>query len=285
MNLIFSLLISAIVTVLVFLLLRSKWCLYQSTWYYLMISAVPVNGLLSWSVFTHGGFSLASICIINLILSLVEVPLLILPFFIRDPERNIPQVNGAIISPADGKVVYVKTVESGKIPITDKNGSLITLSEFSGTSLITQGSQVIGIAMNFLDVHVNRSPVEGTVRKVVHTPGQFLSLREPESLSRNERQSIIIDNGKMQVGIVQIASRLVRRIVSFVKEGQKVSCGQRVGAIRFGSQVDVIIPLNPRCDVHVKTGDVVRAGITILATEHKQVGETHLSSSRKRSQI
>jgi phosphatidylserine decarboxylase len=285
MNLIFVLAVSVITTSLIFLLLRSKWCLYQRTWYYLMTGAAPLNGFLGWFAFTHLGFSITAVCIGSIILSLVEIPLLILPFFIRDPERKVPQINGAIISPADGKVVYVKTVESGKIPVSDKNGSLITLSEFSGTSLITQGSKVIGIAMNFLDVHVNRSPVEGTIRKVVHVPGQFLSLRNPESLARNERQSILVENGKMQVGIVQIASRLVRRIVSFVKEGQKVSPGQRVGAIRFGSQVDVIIPLKPHCEIHVKTGDVVRAGITVLASEQKHVGQMQVSSSGKRSKI
>lgn len=258
--------ITVIITCATFFLLQHKWCIYQPTWYWLMLIALPVNGLINWLTFTFTDLSIIAVCILCFILALVEISLAVLPFFFRDPKRTPPQVNDAVLSPADGKIVYVKNIESGKIPLSDKKGNLISLSEFSGTPLIAQGSLVIGIAMNFLDVHVNRSPIKGTVRKVVHIPGQFLSLRRPQSVAVNERQSMLFENDKMQVGIVQIASRLVRRIVSFVQEGQTVPSGHRIGAIRFGSQVDVIIPLEPKCKLNVKTGDVVRAGISILAT-------------------
>ncbi|MBN1294592.1 MAG: phosphatidylserine decarboxylase family protein [Candidatus Latescibacteria bacterium] len=257
---------SVLITCFVFITLRYKWCLYQGkTWYGLMACACIINVCINFCLIKYLHCNLVYICLLNFPLVIGEVPLSILPFFYRDPERSTAKDRNVIISPADGKVIYVKRVESGRIPLSVKGNDRISLEELSGTPLLSQGNHVIGICMNYLDVHVNRSPVNGIIRKLVHIQGTFLSLRHPESVVKNERQTILIEGDKIQIGVVQIASRLVRRIISYVNEGDTVISGQRIGAIRFGSQVDVIIPSTPSCNIKVKVDDVVRAGITILA--------------------
>jgi phosphatidylserine decarboxylase len=125
---------------------------------------------------------------------------------------------------------------------------------------------VIGIAMSFLDVHVNRAPISGRVAVLRRFPGLFGSLRRPEMLFENERATVVIERGDIQVAVVQIASRLVRRIVAYVEEGDDVAAGQRIGMIRFGSQVDLVLPLRDGLRVFAEPGDRVVAGETILAT-------------------
>jgi phosphatidylserine decarboxylase len=124
---------------------------------------------------------------------------------------------------------------------------------------------VIGIAMNFLDVHVTRAPLSGRVELLEHFPGRFGSLRKPEMVFENERATTVISGSDLQVVVVQIASRLVRQIVSFVGKGQIVSAGQRIGAIRFGSQVDLVLPLEAGLRVLVSPGDRVQAGTSVIA--------------------
>jgi phosphatidylserine decarboxylase len=256
------------VSVLVSVPLRYKWELHQiHIWYGMMCIAGIVNGCLSAAIMHHfqpDAFILT--LIIDFGLTIVEVPIAILPVFYRDPKRVSPQESGAIVSPADGKVVYIKKVEQGEVPLSIKLKTKINLQELAGTELISQGSYLIGISMNFLDVHVNRSPIGGTIRRLTYVPGQFFSLRHADSVVKNERQSLLIDNGVFQVGVVQISSRLVRRIVAFVKQDEEVKIGQRIGAIRFGSQVDVVLPDDPRIRVKVRENDIVKAGVTILAS-------------------
>jgi phosphatidylserine decarboxylase len=124
---------------------------------------------------------------------------------------------------------------------------------------------LIGIDMNILNVHVNRSPIGGKIVLQKYIKGDFLSLRRPESETRNERVTTIIDNGQFKIAVIQIASRLVRRIVSYSKEGDIVAIGQRIGMIAFGSQVDAVIPQLENLKIAVKPGDRVRAGVSILA--------------------
>jgi phosphatidylserine decarboxylase len=114
-------------------------------------------------------------------------------------------------------------------------------------------------------VHVNRAPIAGRVRLVEHVRGTFGSLRNAENLLTNERVTTIIEDENLQVALVQIASRLVRRIVTFVSEDRVLGLGQRIGAIRFGSQVDLIIPVRQDVRITVQVGDRVVAGRTIAA--------------------
>ena len=188
----------------------------------------------------------------------------ILYFFFRDPNRNVPNRDDWIISPADGTVIYVKEIHNGQFPFAVKKGNTIPLSEFTTENLIADRGIQIGIAMNYLNVHVNRSPIAGKVTMLKSVPGLFASLKHIESLLENERVLMVFENAKMKVGIVQIASRLVRRIVPFVKAGQDVAQGDRVGRITFGSQVDLLVPYRDDLKICVKVGDEVFAGTSLL---------------------
>jgi phosphatidylserine decarboxylase len=185
--------------------------------------------------------------------------------FYRDPERTPPPGDGLVVSPADGEIVYVRRSDQGRLPVVTKRGHDHTLEELVRTDLKKIDAHVIGIAMSFLDVHINRAPIDGTVTLRKHFPGMFGSLRDPEMVFRNERATTLIERDSVQVAVVQIASRLVRQIVAFVNEGERVTIGQRIGVIRLGSQVDVVLPASENIEVSVKPGDHVRAGESVLA--------------------
>lgn len=189
----------------------------------------------------------------------------LLVLFFRDPERAIPSRPDVIVSPADGQVVYVRPVLPGQPPVASKKGRACPLPELAGTALGDGGAVAVGISMNLSDVHVNRAPVPGRVRFIKRTPGTFGSLRNPEMLARNERVTTLIEAGDLQVALVQIASRLVRRIVTFVSAGEALQLGQRVGAIRLGSQVDLLLPARQDVVLAVQPGDRVLAGRTVMA--------------------
>lgn len=184
--------------------------------------------------------------------------------FYRDPERVAPDRDDAIVSPADGTVLYVHHSSNGELPVATKHGRNYTLRELTGTPLQIQSAIVIGIGMSFLDVHVNRAPIAGRIASLRRFPGLFGSLRDPHMIFANERVTTVIENGDFQVAVVQIASRLVRQIASFVNEGQEVSLGQRIGVIRLGSQVDLVLPAVEGLRVTVRPGEHVTAGESIL---------------------
>lgn len=185
--------------------------------------------------------------------------------FFRDPERQPPDDASAIVSPADGEVLYVRESHDGMLPVATKHGRWYPLHELTRTPLRARNACVIGIGMSFLDVHVNRAPVAGRVVLRRHFPGRFGSLRRPEMVFANERATTVIERDDLQVAVVQIASRLVRQIVGFVREGDEVARGQRLGVIRLGSQVDLVIPARPDLRVAVRAGDRVTAGESIVA--------------------
>jgi phosphatidylserine decarboxylase len=185
--------------------------------------------------------------------------------FYRDPERTSPEAEGAIASPAEGDVIYVRAFRNGILPVSEKHGREVALEELTRTPLRHRDAVVVGIAMSFLDVHVNRAPIRGRIALQRHFPGSFASLRRPETVYQNERMTTVIEQGDLQVAVVQIASRLVRQIKSFVHEGQDVDLGQRIGVIRFGSQVDLVLPLRADLRVLVRPGKHVRAGQSVLA--------------------
>ena len=187
-------------------------------------------------------------------------------FFFRDPERNPPGREDVIVSPADGTVIYIKEIEGGRFPFAVKNNNTIPLSEFSQEDLIPERGIQIGIAMNYLNVHVNRSPIAGTVKMLKPIGGKFLSLKHLHALLENERTLMVFENDNLKVGIVQIASRLVRRIVPYVQEGQVMEQGQRVGMIKFGSQVDLLLAYREDLVVKVNVGDELTAGESIVMT-------------------
>ncbi|MBT7903362.1 phosphatidylserine decarboxylase [Candidatus Woesearchaeota archaeon] len=197
-------------------------------------------------------------------------------FFFRDPGRIVPKGKN-LVSPADGKIVYVKKVKHNEIPIPIKRGRKINLEESVKTHLRGE-KYLIGIFMNPFSVHVNRAPIAGTVKKIHHYQHKnlpmtlmwlrtMLNLRPFHKFSthmwENERNIILIQN-KFPVYVIQIADLAVNKVVCWVKKNQKVSKGQRFGMIKMGSQVDVLVP-SKHVKLVVKEGDNVRAGESILA--------------------
>jgi phosphatidylserine decarboxylase len=194
---------------------------------------------------------------------------IILIRFYRDPERTPAETDDVIISPADGKVIYINSVEKGSALVSTKGKNSYRLDEIISTDLLPDAAYLVGIDMNVLNVHVNRAPIQGDVIFRQLTQGKFLSLRRQDSEVLNQRMTTIISNGTFGVGVVQIASRLVRSIISFVNVGEKLKLGQRIGMIVFGSQVDVAIPRLDNLKIEVNQGDEVKAGVTVIARYRK----------------
>ncbi|MFX0196787.1 MAG: phosphatidylserine decarboxylase [Candidatus Hodarchaeota archaeon] len=198
------------------------------------------------------------------LIAAITISLLLWRFY-RDPERIPPDDENGILSPADGKIIYVKKIEKGSIPFSEKNGKKFSLNDFVHCDVLPKGGHLIGIAMSYLDVHVNRAPIRGKISLLKHIKGLFISLKKKEAIIQNERVFSVIDNGLFKVGIVQIASRLVRKIVPYIRQGHEVQRGERIGVIRFGSQVDLILPDMPTLHIEIRPGERVKAGMSIIA--------------------
>jgi phosphatidylserine decarboxylase len=185
--------------------------------------------------------------------------------FYRDPERRPPEGDGLVLSPADGEIVYVRESRGGYLPVSTKLGRDYSLKELTRTPLASDDAVVIGIGLSFLDVHVNRAPIDGRVTLMRRFAGRFGSLRRPEMVFENERVTLLIEGGGLELGVVLIASRLVRRIVSFVSEGQELRRGDRIGMIRIGSQVDVVLPLREELKITIEPGQRVKGAESVIA--------------------
>lgn len=171
-------------------------------------------------------------------------------YFFRDPERSTPVQDGAVFSPADGKIVLIKKVDEQKF-------------------LKSPGTQ-ISIFMSPLNVHVNRIPISGKVEHAQYIKGKYLVAFDDKASSENERNEIGIVSKSGRVLYTQIAGYVARRIVSELKEGDVVTAGNRFGMIKFGSRVDVIVPAD--WNILVKSGDKVTAGETVLCSATAEKG-------------
>ncbi len=196
---------------------------------------------------------------------IVGWPLLLLSFgvfaFFRDPERVIPQGEDLIVSPADGLVSLIAQV----LPPRELQAPDASGAPGLGAEPVTR----ISIFMSVFDVHINRAPVGGTVKRVIYIPGKFMNADLDKASEDNERQHILIERPDGRpVGFTQIAGLVARRIVPFVKPGDIIAAGQRVGLIRFGSRVDVYLPAGT--DAKVLLGQTVIAGETVLAESGRQ---------------
>ncbi len=176
--------------------------------------------------------------------------------FFRDPERVVPQDESAIVAPADGLVSLISQVEPPEeLRIEDGSG-------FKGlpSGPVTR----ISIFMSVFDVHINRSPIGGTITRLIYIPGKFMNADLDKASEENERQHFLVERSDgVQIGFTQIAGLVARRIIPFVKPGDMVASGQRVGLIRFGSRVDVYLPAGT--EPKVLMGQRIVAGETILA--------------------
>ena len=170
-------------------------------------------------------------------------PLLLALFFLwffRDPEREIPDTTGAVVSPADGKVTDASVIAADG-----------------------QKRTRISIFLSVFDVHVNRSPIAGVVREVRYQRGRFLNAMNAVSAEHNEQNIVTLEGSGQVVILKQIAGLLARRIVFYPKLGDLLQRGQRVGLIKFGSRVDVLFDADAR--LQVKVGDKVRGGSSVIA--------------------
>ncbi|NQU97880.1 phosphatidylserine decarboxylase family protein [Candidatus Woesearchaeota archaeon] len=181
-------------------------------------------------------------------------------YFLRDPARQLP-IGNNIVCPADGKVIMVKKFEKNKIDIDKRFLGKVK----SFTKDVSDKGFIVSIFMNAFDVHINRAPISGTVKYVKHIPGKFINAERLASTFENENVQILFQDGNFKVKTIQIAGLIARRIVPFVKENEKVIKGQRIGLIKLGSQVTLIMPANIKVKVH--EGQKVFAGETIIATK------------------
>jgi len=195
-----------------------------------------------------------------IILSLIIIGLVVFSIiFYRDPQRSIPIDKNIIISPADGKVIAIDTVQDSEIPFTIKNGEMIYLPELKG--IIEGNFTMVSIFMGLFDVHVNRAPISGQVIDIIYIEGGHLPAFG-NVLIENERNIVVID-GDIRTVTVQIAGTAARRIDCYVDEGQILDKGDKIGIIKLGSQVVVMYPSDS--STIIKIGDNVKAGETIIA--------------------
>ena len=202
-------------------------------------------------------------------------------FFYRDPPRKIPEGENLILSPADGRVMYVCPVKAGEV-ISEKNGRQITISELAKTELAGSHGWLVGIYMTPFDVHFNRAPINGEIRTLhYHRTGanlpmvdlleyvKFTLFRKAVNLFaapfhlENERMTMEIRNQRTACFLILIADQFVNKISRFFKEGQKVKRGDKISFIERGSQTDLFIP-QEGISFNIRPGDQVYAGKTIL---------------------
>lgn len=198
---------------------------------YYAIGSIAVGALLSYFLTPYAGLPFYALAAFCL-------------YFFRDPER-IPPPGDVMLAPADGKVVAVRQVESGQIRIS--------------------------IFLNIFNVHVNRTPIPGTVSDVQYQKGKFLVASHEAASLENEQNTLVIEGKGTRVVCRQIAGLIARRIVCYKRPGDFVNAGERIGYIKFGSRVDVIF--GPEWSAAIKVGDKVSAGTTVLA-HRNTVGES-----------
>lgn len=178
------------------------------------------------------------------------ITLWVLAFF-RDPVRVTPQGDNLVIAPADGLITLIQ-----KVPPPPEMSGPMGLGDAPMTR--------VSIFMSVFDVHINRSPMAGTVRQVIYIPGKFLNADLDKASEDNERQHFLVERADgVRIGFTQIAGLVARRIITFVKPGDSVASGERVGLIRFGSRVDVYLPAGT--EPRVTQGQRTIAGETIIA--------------------
>ena len=193
-----------------------------------------------------GGYALAlnrrswPLWILAFLLTLIA---LWVAYFFRDPERTGERGEQLVVAPADGKIVQIVEVDE--------------------PAFIKGRAIQVSIFMNVFNVHVNRYPVTGTVRYVHYNPGKFLNAAADKASLENEQSSVGIETERYRVLVRQIAGLIARRIVTYSKVGDAVKQGDRFGLIRFGSRVDVFIPVGST--VKVSLGQITTAGVTVLA--------------------
>ena len=169
--------------------------------------------------------------------------LLLIVYFFRVPNRKIKTSKNVVFAPCDGKIVQIREVEE--------------------TEFFKQKKILVSIFMSPLNVHSNHYPIDGNVVYTKYHPGKFLVAWNPKSSTKNERSSVVIENTKISVLVRQIAGALARRIVTYSKRNEQVKSGEELGFIKFGSRVDLYLPLST--EINVKLNEKVKAKVSIIA--------------------
>lgn len=169
-------------------------------------------------------------------------------YFFRDPDRPLPNDPAVVVAPGDGVIMEV-TEE--KTPYSERP------------------MRVVKIFLSVFDVHVQKAPISGTVLRTEHKKGKFYDARDPRACFENEYNDIVIQGESMTVVVKQIAGLIARRIICWTRPGHAVRAGERVGLIRFGSQVDLFLPLE--LDICVGKGDRVASGVSVIAVDRKAI--------------
>lgn len=207
--------------------------------YRIIFIAMLLLGLLNFVV----NWLLGEGIVFSLVLGASIIFFFLIVQFFRNPSRNTPISASAIIAPADGKIVVIEEVEENEY-FKDKR-------------------RQISIFMSPLNVHVNRYPMDGTVKYQKYYPGKYLVAWHPKSSTENERTTVVVENDKGSVLFRQIAGAVARRIICYAKEGSAAKQGGEFGFIRFGSRIDIFLPLN--CEILVNLDQKTVGGETILA--------------------
>jgi phosphatidylserine decarboxylase len=202
-------------------------------------------------------------------------------YFHRNPKRDIVTDDHAVLSPADGTIVYIKEIQQGTIveSVKKKNHMKLTeLLDIKDTDTLDAGSSsatgyIIGIEMRLFDVHITRAPITGTKLLDHHVSGRIVSMNNPGFEYINDRETVVIkqehnereqSSGLLQIAVVQIATFITRTVKSYVKDKTLIRQGEPLGMIRLGSQVDLVI-FSEKVDILVQKHDRVYAGITKIA--------------------
>jgi phosphatidylserine decarboxylase len=204
-------------------------------------STVTIITIISFILIVLGILTNNNFLKYGLIFTAILIMIFTLNFF-RDPERNTPVEEQIVVSPADGRVLFINEIEDNRF--------------------INGKAKQVAIFMSPLNVHVNRIPISGKVEYINYHSGEFIAAFEEKASEKNERNEIGINSKYGKVLFIQIAGFIARRIVSDLKLGDEVKIGQRFGMIKFGSRVDVIVPINWK--EKVKKDDIVYAGETVL---------------------
>lgn len=215
--------------------------LHREGYKYIALATVImlIVGIASYTYFPQSPLMVGIIAIVNLAIFLLWF--WIVAFF-RMPSRTHTAGHDKIICPADGKVVVIE--------------------ETTETEYFKDKRLQVSVFMSPINVHVNRNPISGVIKYMKYHPGKYLVAWHPKSSTENERTTIVIGNDKQEILMRQIAGALARRICFYVKEGDKVEQNNEFGFIRFGSRVDLYLPLGTKLDV--KIGDVVKGGVTVI---------------------
>ena len=201
-----------------------------------------IFGAINLAVFYFLSASLMWLCAVIFFITLGV--LLFLVSFFRIPNRKLTIIDGAIVAPADGKVVVIEET--------------VDVEYFKDKRL------QVSIFMSPANVHVNRNPIDGDVVYNQYHKGKFLVAWHPKSSTDNERHSVVIKNGSTEILVKQIAGALAKRIVNYLAVGQKIKQTDEMGFIKFGSRVDLLLPIGTK--VNVALNEVVQGGVTVIAT-------------------